>query len=154
MDAVEYLLAQNSYRKYLEQRMVQVNIPMFLPSRKVSLAITPGQGPYAWIIYRVLFGEAMIPHQFSVKLERMGGSIFGGIVSGQMIEKPFDTFSLTPRGAWLNIYIDNLRNVVGYFELSFFYLEIQSEEDYNNVLADIAGMVAPPLAPAPKGGAG
>lgn len=153
MDAVEYLLAQNSYRKYLEQRMVQVTIPVFLPSRNASLAITPGSGPYAWIIYRVLFGEAMIPHQFAVKLEREGGSIFSGIVSGQMIEKPFETFSLTGRGSFLNIYINNLRNVVGYFELSFFYLEIQSVADYNNVIVDIARMGSSPVA-TPSGGGG
>lgn len=136
MDIVEYLMAQNAHRKYLEQRTVQVNIPLFLPSRQIVLTLTPGQAPFAWIIYRLMFGEAMVPHQFSASVSWEGGIILSGIVSGQLINHPFETFSMS-RNMHIAVQVQNLRNVVGYFEVTLFYLNIQRAEDYNIVIEDI-----------------
>jgi hypothetical protein len=142
---VEYLLAQNAYRNYLQQKMLQVTIPFFLQMSQVSLVISPGQPSVAWIIYKVIFGEAMVPHQFSTKISQQGSMIFDAIVSGSHIGQPFETFSLYQRSASLSIYITNLRNTTGYFESTISYLEAPIDNRYQKLLEDIARLgVAPP----------
>lgn len=138
-NVVAYLMAQNAHEKYLDQNMVQVNAPLFLPSRVISLSLQAIREPFAWIVYRVAFGGAMIPHQFNVRMSWESGVIFSGIVSGQLIQNPFETFSMS-KNSPLNIQIQNLRNAVGYFELSFFYLTIQREPDYQRVIRDIRAL--------------
>lgn len=136
---VAYLLAQNTYRQYIIQRMFQVIVPAFLPTQSINLKITPNQ-PYGWILYEVLFGEAMIPHQFTASISRANKTLFDGVISGQLIDKPFKTFSMATDGAPLVIEATNQRNLVGHFEATFRYLEIQGNENYPIVMEDIQRM--------------
>jgi hypothetical protein len=138
MNVADLLMAQDSLKNYLRQKQFQLSSQNFRPATQIVVTLAP-EGENTALYYKLLFGHTMVPHQFNTIVMRGDDTLFGGIVSGQAIARPIDTFSLKPDNWPLELTITNLRNLTGYFELTVFYLEIHMG-DYNKVVSDIQEM--------------
>ncbi len=113
----------------------QVIIPNFPPLTSINYSIMPVTGIFGYIVYELVFGEAMIPHAFDVKIRQGGDVLVDVIVSGRFTTIPISTFLFIGyRSPAIQVLPTNLRTLVNYYELTTFCLEIRSENNYNIII--------------------
>lgn len=113
----------------------QVIVPNFPPLTTVNYSVSPFTPIQAYILYEFVFGEAMVPHSFDVKIRHGSGYILNVIVSGRFTSQPVNVFAVIgEQNPALNVAVTNLRLLANYYELTTSYVSIASQENYKIVL--------------------
>lgn len=113
----------------------QVIIPNFPPLTSINYSVVPAARIQAYILYEFVFGEAMVPHSFDVKIRHGADTVLDVIVSGRFTTIPSSSFAFMGRQhAGLNIMATNLRTLTNYYELTTSYVSITDQANYNIVI--------------------
>lgn len=163
---IDYILSLRdaSGGKIASHAQHQVIIPNFPPVTTINYSIAPADPIQAYILYEFVFGAAMVPHAFDVKIRRGADRILDIIVSGRFTTTPTGVFVVIARQQpTLNVAVTNLRVLTNYYELTTSYLCIVGEENWKIVVDALrrmhtsirseellAQMVAKPPAPPPQ----
>lgn len=115
-------------------RSFQIAIPNFPPLRTINYQLAPTPLIYAYIIYETIFGQAMVPHSFDVKMNQGGNKILDAVISGRFTNSPVDTLVVVKDKDPITMAVTNIRMLVNYFESTAFYLAVPQEQDYNIIV--------------------
>ena len=129
MFAIDYLLSRRV--PGVNSKIYQAIIPNFSPLASVQYTVAPSGLIYGYILYEWVFGQAMVPHSFDVKINQGGNKLFDAIISGRFITDSTHTFVFVTQAQPVDITVTNLRTLVNYYELTTFYLTIPSEDSFN-----------------------
>lgn len=130
---IDYILSLKdaSGRQVASHAQYQVIIPNFPPLTSINYNVQPADPLHAYILYDLVFGEAMVPHSFSVKIKHGADNVLDIIVSGRFTTLPFQVFVILGQAQpGLNVSATNLRLLANYFELTTSYVTINSPADY------------------------
>lgn len=117
------------------QAQHQVIIPNFPPLTTVNYSVAPVTPVEAIILYEFVFGEAMVPHSFDVKIRHGADTPLDVIVSGRFTREPTSVFIIVGRQQpSINVAATNLRILTNYYELTTSYITITSVDNYNIVV--------------------
>ena len=104
----------------------QVIIPNVPPLTSITYSVQPANPIQAYILYEFVFGQAMVPHSFDVKIRHANDTVLDVIVSGRF-SSPTSTFVFMGRPQpSLSVIATNLRTITNYYELTTSYIAIDN----------------------------
>lgn len=119
----------------------QVIVPMFPPATSAVIAITPPEGYYALITYRVSFGINIVPNVFTGWFEHAGRLRYSGTLTETVIHDGLDWYLVITDTHPLRASITNVSGLIQHFEEIHQFAIVYSAEDYNiivNALENLA----------------
>ncbi|KKK49777.1 hypothetical protein LCGC14_3131650, partial [marine sediment metagenome] len=110
-------------------------VPNFPPLTTINYSVAPANPIQAYILYEFVFGQAMVPHSFDVKIRHGASTLLNIIVSGRFTSFPTSTFAVIGhQQPALGIAATNLRLLTNYFELTSSFVTIATVDGYNLVI--------------------
>lgn len=119
----------------------QIIVPIFPPGLTVNQVITPPVGVYTIIIYRVDFGNSMVPNAFLASVQHRGYSRYSGVLSATLLDNGMEGFLVVTNESPLHVTVTNNSGLNQYLEEIYQYAAIYTESDFNfvyDLLNDLA----------------
>jgi hypothetical protein len=115
-------------------RMNQTIQALAASQRLPHVGTRANEDNYANIIYRMKFGNAMVPSNITANIKCGGNEYFNGLVTAGIIAQELDFLIVAKRPDKLDVDVVNNVPLAQYYELNVYYLAILSEDDYKIIM--------------------
>ena len=112
----------------------QVIVPVFPPGATAQVNITPPEGIYALISYRVSFGTSIVPNAFTGWFEHAGRFRYTGTLSGAVIRDGLEWYVVVTTSHPMRVSVTNASALAQYFEEVHQFCLVTTGDDYLFIL--------------------
>lgn len=109
----------------------QLLVPFFEGSSSVSLTVTPPDGTYAALVYRITFGQTL-PNMFIAEFTHSGTRPLGGIVTADVSREGLYVFVPLTEGEPLRVRLINRDVIAHIYEQNISYLGFANSADWES----------------------
>ena len=112
----------------------QTIVPFFPPARTASHSVVPGEGTYALIAYKTIFGSNMVPSAFTGTIQHAGRHYYTGTLTASVIDNGLEYYMVITYEHPLMVSITNISGLNQYFEEISEFVPVSNKETYDAIV--------------------